>query len=207
MDSIWRELSLTQVKGGLEEVDNILLFDRAVPESRPEGLDDRVTFQSGDISDRDTIFGLVDRDDISVFHLASVVSAGGKRDFDLAMRVNLEGGRNIFEAVRARGGMPRVVFASSVAVFGGSAMPPRVGDFTKQSPHAMRHTAVTRFSAAVGGDAAMVQQFSGHQSLAMLLRYTHPADERVDAMLDSMHESPKGASVIKNLKAMEGEKF
>jgi nucleoside-diphosphate-sugar epimerase len=120
--------------GGPEDIDSILLFDQVVPESRPEGLDDRVTLQSGDISDRDTIFGLVDRDDISVFHLASVVSAGGERDFDLAMRVNLEGGRNIFEAVRARGGMPRVVFASSVAVFGGSAMPPRVGDFTKQSP-------------------------------------------------------------------------
>lgn len=59
-------------------------------------------------------------------------------------------------------------------------------DLHRATPHAMRHTAVTHFSAAVGGDAAMVQRFSGHQSLAMLLRYTHPADERVDAMLDSM---------------------
>ena len=56
----------------------------------------------------------------------------------------------------------------------------------RATPHAMRHTAVTRFSAAVGGDAATVQRFSGHQSLAMLLRYTHPADERVNDALDSM---------------------
>ena len=77
-------------------------------------------------------------------------------------------------------------------------------DPDRATPHAMRHTAVTRFSAAVGGDAAMVQRFSGHQSLAMLLRYTQPADERVDAMLDSMHENPKEASVIKHPKAMKG---
>jgi nucleoside-diphosphate-sugar epimerase len=126
--------TLSGPSGSQEDIDSILLFDRTIPEERPAGLDDRVVFRAGDISDRDTVFGLVDRDDISVFHLASVVSAGGERDFDLAMRVNLEGGRNILEAARARGGMPRVVFASSVAVFGGSAMPSRVSDFTKQTP-------------------------------------------------------------------------
>ncbi len=126
--------ALSGSSGGQEDIDSIVLFDQTVPDARPPGLDERVAFLAGDISDRDTVFGLVDRDDISVFHLASVVSAGGERDFDLAMRVNLDGGRNIFEAARARSGMARVVFASSVAVFGGSAMPPRVGDFTKQTP-------------------------------------------------------------------------
>jgi nucleoside-diphosphate-sugar epimerase len=126
--------SLTGPSGQQEEVDNILLFDQAVPDSLPDGLDERVTMRAGDISDRDTVFGLVDRDDISVFHLASVVSAGGEKDFDLAMRVNLDGGRHVFEAARARAGLPRVLFASSVAVFGGSAMPDAVGDGTKQTP-------------------------------------------------------------------------
>jgi integrase len=79
-------------------------------------------------------------------------------------------------------------------------------DPDRATPHALRHTAVTRFSAAVGGDAAMVQRFSGHQSLAMLLRYTHPADERVDATLDTMRDGPKEASVVKHPKASEGQK-
>src|SRR3546814_8444317 len=74
----------------------------------------------------------------SVFHLASVVSGGGERDFDLALRVNLTGGLNVFEACRARAnagaGLPRVVFASSIAVFGGAALPPIVGDYAKQTP-------------------------------------------------------------------------
>jgi nucleoside-diphosphate-sugar epimerase len=89
---------------------------------------------SGEIADRDTVFDLVDRDDISVFHLASVVSGGGELDFDLAMSVNLDGGRNVLEACRARGGTPRVVFASSVATFGAAAMPATVTDTTKQTP-------------------------------------------------------------------------
>jgi len=125
---------LTGPSGQSEEVDSILLFDQAIPDSLPGGLDERVVMQSGDISDRDTVFGLVDRDDISVFHLASVVSGGGEKDFDLAMRVNLDGGRHVFEAARARAGLPRVVFASSVAVFGGSAMPDVAGDLAKQTP-------------------------------------------------------------------------
>ena len=115
-------------------MDNILLFDQAVPDSLPDGLDERVTMRAGDISDRDTVFGLVDRDDVSLFHLASVVSGGGEKDFDLAMRVNLDGGRHVFEAARARKSLPRVLFASSVAVFGGAAMPDVVGDNTKQTP-------------------------------------------------------------------------
>jgi len=48
--------------------------------------------------------------------------------------VNLDGGRNVFEALRALEGSARLVVASSIAVFGGSAMPSIVGDNTKQMP-------------------------------------------------------------------------
>lgn len=126
--------SLTGPSGKAEPVDELLLFDQAVPQAPPPGLDGRVTMVSGDIADRATVSALIDRDDISVFHLASVVSGGGEKDFDLAMRVNLDGGRNVMEACRARDGLPRLVFASSIAVFGGAVMPDRVGDTTKQTP-------------------------------------------------------------------------
>lgn len=132
--ALLRRGALTAPSGRTEEIDSILLFDQAIPDAVPAGLDGRVTMRAGDISDRDTVFGLVDRDDISVFHFASVVSAGGEKDFDLAMRVNLYGGIHVFEAARARAGLPRVVFTSSVAVFGGESMPPTVGDATKQTP-------------------------------------------------------------------------
>lgn len=120
--------------GVAQEIDAIVLFDAITPAETPTGLDGRVSIVSGEIADRDTVFSLVDRDDTSVFHFASVVSGGGELDFDLAMSVNLDGGRNILEACRARAGTPRVVFASSLASFGSAAMPDTVTDTTKQTP-------------------------------------------------------------------------
>jgi len=80
--------------GKSAEVDEIQLFDHLVPVTPfswvpQEGKGARVTTAAGDISDKATVAALVDRDDVSVFHLASVVSAGGEKDFDMAMRVNL----------------------------------------------------------------------------------------------------------------------
>jgi nucleoside-diphosphate-sugar epimerase len=126
---------LTGVSGQEEPVDELVLFDSVeVPglfEER-EG-DTKVTIVVGDISDGQTVRKLVDRDDISVFHLASVVSGAGEKDFDLAMRVNLDGGRHLLEALRMRDGQARLVFASSLAVFGGTRMPHVVGDNVKQT--------------------------------------------------------------------------
>ena len=63
-----------------------------------------------------------------IFHLAAVVSGEAEADFDKGYRVNLEGTRRLFEAIRKEVGgaagpaagsyYPRVVFASSIAVFG-----------------------------------------------------------------------------------------
>ena len=61
----------------------------------------------------------MDADTHSVFHLAAVVSAGAEADFDLGYRVNLDGTRYLLEACRKLKSLPRLVFASSLAVFGG----------------------------------------------------------------------------------------
>ncbi len=115
-------------------VSEIVLFDVMAPDRLPMDLDGRVSVITGDISDKATVDALIDRDDIAVFHLASVVSGGGEKDFDMAIRVNLTGGLNVFEAMRARQSCPRLVFASSIAVFGGAHMPEVVGDLGKQTP-------------------------------------------------------------------------
>lgn len=125
---------LTGPTGRPEEIDELLLFDAIEPPAPIEGLDDRARIVIGEIADRDRVFSLIDRDDITVFHLASVVSGGGEQDFDLALSVNLTGGLNVLEACRARGGRPKLVFASSIAAFGGAAMPPAVSDATKLTP-------------------------------------------------------------------------
>ena len=130
-----RELGeLNGPSGRKEAIDDLLLLDMQAPPSLPVALEGKVSVQIGQVSDRDAIFQAIDREDIAVFHLASVVSGGGEKDFDLALRVNLDGGLNVMEACRAQGGQTRLVFASSIAVFGGSGMPPVVGDSVKQTP-------------------------------------------------------------------------
>ena len=54
-----------------------------------------------------------------VFHLAGVVSGEAEANFDLGYGVNLDGTRALFTAIRAAGRAPRVVYASTSAVFGG----------------------------------------------------------------------------------------
>jgi D-erythronate 2-dehydrogenase len=124
--------TLTGPSGAQEEIDRLVLFD-ALPIDRHHG-DERVERIAGDISDPATVLALCDRDDLSVFHLASVLSGTGEADFDLAFRVNLEGGRNVLEALRARTGMPRLVLASTTAVFGEPAVHGTVGDTTRHTP-------------------------------------------------------------------------
>jgi D-erythronate 2-dehydrogenase len=64
-----------------------------------------------------------------VFHLAAVVSGEAEADFELGYRVNLDGTRQLLEAARTSGAgfRPRVVFASSIAVFG-APFPEVIGD-------------------------------------------------------------------------------
>jgi integrase len=52
-------------------------------------------------------------------------------------------------------------------------------------PHSMRHTAISRL-AAIGTDIKTIQEFSGHESLAMVLRYAHAQDWAVDCALDRL---------------------
>ncbi len=96
--------------------------------------DSRVRQVQGDISDRDTVFSAVGSRVDVIFHLASMVSGECEERFDDALRVNLDGGRNVFEAARAAEGRPRVVFASSVACYGGLDMSGMMSDLTKQLP-------------------------------------------------------------------------
>jgi nucleoside-diphosphate-sugar epimerase len=96
--------------------------------------DSRVRQVQGDIGDRATVFSAVGSQVDVIFHLASMVSGECEERFDDALRVNLDGGRNVFEAARAAAGRPRVVFASSVACYGGLDMSGLMSDLTKQLP-------------------------------------------------------------------------
>ena len=113
--------------------DVVSLFDIAVPEQGLGALDGKVDIVCGDITDTVTVQRVISGCD-AVVHLASMVSAGSEADFDAAMRVNLDGGRVVLEAARANGSATKVLFTSSLAIFGGTAMPSRVDAMTRPLP-------------------------------------------------------------------------
>jgi len=68
-----------------------------------------------------------------IFHLAAVVSGEAEADFDKGYRVNLDATRRLFEAIRKENYKPRVVFTSSIAVFG-APFPEAIGDEFLSAP-------------------------------------------------------------------------
>lgn len=117
--------------GAPRTLTRITLLDRTLPVQRVESA--AIEYLAGDIGDKDVLARAFRPDTDAVFHLASVVSAGAESDFDLGYRVNLEGMRNTLEAVRALPRPARLVFASSVAAFGGD-LPDVVVDATAPRP-------------------------------------------------------------------------
>ncbi len=129
----WRLASLLLERGSsLGPIDELVLFDNAAPAS-PMPNDRRLRLATGDIADRETVRLLLAPGAAAVFHLAAVVSGQAEADTDLGLRVNLDGTRAVLDACRALGACPRVVFASSLAVYGG-ALPPVVGEDTALTP-------------------------------------------------------------------------
>jgi len=114
------------------DVDELVLFDNA-PSGLPLPEDRRLRLVTGDIAGREAVRGVITPGTGSVFHLAAVVSGEAEADTDLGYRVNLDGTRAVLDACRALGTSPRLVFASSLAVYGG-ALPPAVGDTTPLTP-------------------------------------------------------------------------
>lgn len=118
--SLTRELLNKGVLAGRagtpEKITRITLLDVAAP----AGFSDpRIKVITGDIADRATIEAALTSDVQGIFHLAAVVSGQAEADFDLGLKVNLDATRQILDCARALGSRPRLVFTSSVAVFGG----------------------------------------------------------------------------------------
>ncbi len=131
-DALLARGALTGPSGATEPIEEVRLLDAFF--HRPAS-DARVRQITGDIGDRDTVFAAMGGDaDTAIFHLASMVSGECEERYDDALRVNLDGGRHVFEAARALPGRPRVVFASSIACYGGEGMEAVNSDRTKQTP-------------------------------------------------------------------------
>ncbi len=119
-------------------IERVVLADQAAP---PADLvaDTRVEARIGALLDQCSAWRGEAFD--GVFHLASAVSGECEADFDLGLRSNLDSTRALLDALRAAGNAPRLVFSSSVAVFGPDPsdhpprpLPPLVADDTLPTP-------------------------------------------------------------------------
>jgi len=117
--------------GTIETIRTITLFDVVEADGLPD--DPRLETVAGDITDPAAVKALIGARTDGVFHLAAIVSANAEQDFDLGYRVNLDGTRHVLEACRALSEPIRLVFASSVAVYGGD-MPAVLDDGTILTP-------------------------------------------------------------------------
>ena len=120
-----------------QRIERIVLADQfAAPEAAADvARDARVELRVGPLLAQCEAFRK-DKFD-GVFHLASAVSGECEADFELGLRSNLDSTRALLDALRAAGNVPRLVFSSSVAVFGPDAsnpMPPLVRDDTLPTP-------------------------------------------------------------------------
>ncbi|WP_029076491.1 D-erythronate dehydrogenase [Kaistia adipata] len=115
---------------GGKEVSRLTLADVVAP-AAPQGFGGPVETLTIDLSAPESAATMIaGRPDV-IFHLAAIVSGEAEADFDKGYRINLDGTRYLFDAIRLENGRsgykPRVVFTSSIAVFG-APFPEKIGD-------------------------------------------------------------------------------
>jgi D-erythronate 2-dehydrogenase len=113
---------------GGKTISGIALHDVVMPKA-PDGVSFPITCHESNFSLPGEAEKLVaDRPDV-IFHLAAIVSGEAEADFEKGYRINLDGTRQLYEAVRklGEGYCPRLIFTSSIAVFG-APFPDAIGD-------------------------------------------------------------------------------
>jgi nucleoside-diphosphate-sugar epimerase len=99
----------------------------APPEPREKPF--QIETRAGDLSIPGEAGALVADNPDVIFHLAAIVSGEAEADFEKGYRINFDGTRFLFDAIRARNYCPRVVFTSSIAVYGAPFDGPVKDDF------------------------------------------------------------------------------
>ena len=132
---VGRKLTERLVKDGRLAGRPITTLDLSdvVPPTAPQVPGIKARPRAGDISMPGIAEALIEKKPSVVFHLAGIVSGESESNFELGYRVNLDGTRALFDAIRLSGHNPRVVFTSSIAVFG-APFPEVIHDDFQQVP-------------------------------------------------------------------------
>jgi len=140
---VGRKLTQRLVSEGVlrgKAISSLLLAD-IVAAGSPQEFAGETIIQAGDLSARAETDRLVAARPDVIFHLAAIVSGEAEQDFDKGYRINMDGMRHLLESIRAAGAtdgyLPRLVFTSSIAVFG--------APFPETIPEEYFHTPLTSY--------------------------------------------------------------
>ena len=115
---------------GSASIDQLSLVDVIAPD-RPKDFHGKVVTQAADLATQGVAERLIAARPDIIVHLAAIVSGEAEADFDRGYRINLDATRALFDAVRQEGlkspYVPRLVFTSSIAVFG-APFPDKITD-------------------------------------------------------------------------------
>ncbi len=122
-------------------------------DTAPGGIPTGARAVAGDIGDPATRAEALAHGCDALVHLATVPGGAAEADPAASRRINIDAMYDLLEEAAARGNRPRVVYASSIAVFGDPLPPEGVDDLTPLSPKmvygghkAMMETAVAMLS-------------------------------------------------------------
>jgi D-erythronate 2-dehydrogenase len=113
---------------GGREIAKVTVHDVVAP-VKPSGANFAFDAHTGDFAVPGAAEKLIAGRPDLILHLAAIVSGEAEADFDKGYRINLDGTRFLFDAIRLTrdGYKPRVLFTSSIAVFG-APFPDAIGD-------------------------------------------------------------------------------
>lgn len=127
--ALLREGQLIDRRGHPQPIDSILLVDVALPQQ----LDARFTSMKADMSEPGVLREIAAWKPDAVFHLAAILTSAAERDPAHALSVNVSALAQLIELIGDKAAPPRVIFPSSIAVFGGT-LPDVVDDDLAQRP-------------------------------------------------------------------------
>lgn len=155
---------------GTQPIDELVLSDlRPVP--APADAACKIVTVHGDLRDSALLDSLFARPPDAIFHLAATLTVDAETDFRRGLETNLLSLIELLERCRVQPAAPLLLFASSIATFGGT-LPPVVGDEVRQAPSTSygTHKAVTEL---------LLADYSRHgfvdgRALRLPIVVTHP---------------------------------
>ncbi|MEP6067030.1 MAG: NAD-dependent epimerase/dehydratase family protein, partial [Paracoccaceae bacterium] len=130
---VGQKLAASLALQALDDQGDVTLFDMAFPPTSAPGVQ-----VAGNITDTSIWPKLLANRPATIFHLASIVSGEAEADYDKGWQINMLPFWAFLEAIRAeqaKGGdwRPRIVFTSSIAVFG-APFPDKISDTFLSAP-------------------------------------------------------------------------